>query len=147
MLIYKLKVCIVTSNIRVHKEKLNLFSLPFRKKYRSPFEIIALMLEAVKSNGAARFYLMKHAGINCAQLNNYLESLAEMGFIETDIKEGRVLYRASERGLEFLKQYYVLQGMLLNTYIQNKPTSALYETEYGTFNGQQRCVTRFARRL
>jgi len=133
--------------MRVRKDKLNIFGLPFRKKYRSPFEIIALMLESVKNNGAARFHLMKHAGINCAQLNNYLESLAEMDFIETDIKDGRVLYRASERGLEFLRQYYVLQGMLLGAYTQNKTTNALYETEYDAFNGQQRCVTRVVRRL
>lgn len=137
----------MTNNLIVRKDKLNLFSLPFRKKYRSPFEIIALMLEAANTHGAARFHLMKHAGINCAQLRNYLESLAEMGFIETDVKEGRVLYKASEGGLEFLRQYYVLQAMLLGTYEQNKPASALYETEYDTFNGQQRCVAHLVRRL
>jgi len=54
-------------------------------------------------------------GTNSAQLKKYLESPTEMGFIETDIKGDQVLYRASEEGLDFLRQYYVLRGMLLNT--------------------------------
>jgi len=93
--------------------KLDLY-LPFRKKYRSHFEIIASMLEAVKDNSVGRFSLMKYANINCTQLKKYLESLTEMGLIDMNIKEGQVLYSTSDKGLTFLKQYYVLLGMLLS---------------------------------
>ncbi len=93
--------------------KLDLY-LPFRKKYRSHFEIIASMLEAVKDISVGRFSLMKYANINCAQLKKYLGSLTEMGLIEVNIKEGQVLYSTSDKGLTFLKQYYVLLGMLLS---------------------------------
>jgi len=87
----------------------------WRKKNRGHFEIIASMLEAVKNNDRALYTLMKHTGSNYAELKKYLESLTEFGFIETDTKEGRVLYKASEKGRNFLRQYYVLLGMLLNT--------------------------------
>ena len=94
--------------------------LPLRKKYRSHFEITALLLEAVKGDGAPRFSIMRQAGINCAQLKKYLGPLHELGFLEKELRDGRVLYRASEKGREFLKQYYVLLGMLLNTYADNR---------------------------
>ena len=102
--------------------KLDLY-LPFRKKYRSHFEIIASMLEAVEDNSVSRFSLMKYANINCAQLKKYLESLTEIGLIDMNMNEGRVLYRTSDKGLAFLKQYYVLLEMLLST--RTKPYSIM----------------------
>jgi len=120
--------------------------LPLHKRYRSHFEIIALMLEAVNDKRVSRFSIMKRAHINCTQLKKYLESLTEMGFIETHTKDGKSLYRASEKGLGFLRQYYVLLGMLLGS-AQNEPAKILYEAEYNGFNGQQHSATRFARRL
>lgn len=92
--------------------ELNLGCLRLQKKYRGHFEIMASIIEAMKDNGVARFSLIKHISTNCTQLNKYLDPLIEMGFIEVNIKEGRILYRASEKGLAFLKQYYVLQEML-----------------------------------
>ncbi len=73
------------------------------------------MLEAVKNSGATRCSIMKHAGTNFVKTKKYLESLTEMGFIETDIKEGRILYRASDKGFGYLRQYYALLGILLST--------------------------------
>lgn len=95
------------------QKKYVLCGFPLGKKYRSHFEIIALMVEAVRDGDQARFSIMKHASINCGQLNKFLSSLVEMGFIQENMKDGRPLYRASERGLAFLREYYVLLGMLL----------------------------------
>jgi len=120
--------------------------LPLHKRYRSHFEIIALMLEAVNDGGASRFSIMKRARINCTQLKRYLESLTEMGFVEMHMKDGRNLYRASERGLGFLRQYYVLLGMLLGA-ARNAPANIIYEAEHNGFNGQQHSITRLPRRL
>jgi predicted transcriptional regulator len=55
---------------------------------------------------------MSQARINCGQLKRYLHSLTEMGFLHTCIDHGHVSYRTSEKGLEFLRQYYILLGML-----------------------------------
>jgi len=97
------------------ERKYGLCGLPLHKKYRGHFEIIALVLEAVKDVGASRFSIMKQAGINCSQLKKYLRSLTEMGFVVMEIKDDRESYRASDVGLEFLKHYYTLLGMLLNS--------------------------------
>ena len=109
------------------QKKYLLCGFPLGKKYRSHFEIIALMVEAVKDGGQAKFSIMKHASINCGQANKFLNSLIEMGFIEQHVAEGRPFYRASERGLAFLRQYYVLLSMLLAAEIGNKRPTFLYE--------------------
>jgi predicted transcriptional regulator len=106
-----------------HK-KYDLCGLPLRKKYRSHFEIIALILDAAKDNGEDRYTLMKHTGVNYAQLKKYLESLAQIGFINANTREGIISYKATEKGLGFLRQYYVLLAILLS----NQTTNAAYET-------------------
>jgi predicted transcriptional regulator len=111
------------------------------KKYRGHFEIIALLLEAVKDNGATRFSIMKHANTNYNQLKKYLHSLTEIGFIEMDKKEDQCFYRTTEKGLDFLRQYYVLLGMLLNAFARSKPVSIIYEAEYDPTSVRQRSAT------
>jgi len=112
---------------------------------------MALMLEAMKDNDAARYSLMKYTSINYAQLKKYLKCLIETGFIETDIRKGQVLYKASEKGVVFLRQYYILLGMLLNVYTQNKQANIDYQAEYAALNRPQNSAkhlaTPFARRL
>jgi predicted transcriptional regulator len=70
---------------------------------------------------------MKHASINCGQLNKFLNSLIEMGFIHESVKDGKVVYRASERGLDFLRQYYILLSMLLAAENGTRRTNIAYE--------------------
>ena len=69
------------------QEKYHTCGFPLGKKYRSHFEIIALIVEAVKDSGQAKFSIMKHSNINCGQLNKFLFSLVEMGFIEQCMAE------------------------------------------------------------
>jgi predicted transcriptional regulator len=108
-----------------------LFYSPSREKYRtskflnlrknrSHFEIFALILEAGNKDCAIQYSLMKHANTSHVQLKKYLGSLIRMGFIETNVKDGRILYRTSKKGNSFLAQYYVLLGMLANAQTQNK---------------------------
>jgi len=126
--------------------KHNLCTSPLHKKYRSHFEIIALLLEAVKDNGATRFSIMTHAGINYNQLK-YLHSLTEIGFIDIDRKEDQCFYRTTEKGLDFLRQYYVLLGMLLSAFARNKPASIVYEAEYDATSVQQQSATQLVTSL
>ena len=84
-----------------YKRELNLHLLAWRKKNRSHFEIIASMLEAVKDRGTARYFIMKHAGINSSQLKKYLKSLTEIGFIETNIKEDGFYTELARKDLTF----------------------------------------------
>jgi predicted transcriptional regulator len=127
--------------------KNNLYSLSLHKKYRGHFEIIALLLEAVKDNGATRFSINKHVNTNYSQLKKYLRSLTEIGFIEMDKKEDRCFYRTTEKGLDFLRQYYVLLGMFLNAFARNKPASIVYEAEYDATSVQQQSATQLVTSL
>ena len=127
--------------------KHDLFNSPLHKKYRGHFEIIALLLEAVKDNGATRFSIMKHADTNYNQLKKYLPSLTEIGFIEMVKKEDQCFYRTTKKGLDFLRQYYVLFGMLLNAFARNKPASIVYEAEYDATSVQQQSATQLVTSL
>ncbi len=105
---YKMANCI---------SQLHTVSLPAQKKYRSNYEIFALMLETVKENngnGRARFSIMKNSSVNSAQLKKYLQSLSDMGFIQTDDAGRRIVYKATDRGLDFLKHYNALQRLMLS---------------------------------
>jgi predicted transcriptional regulator len=103
--------------------------LSLRKKYRSNLEIMALMIEAVKG-GAGQYSIMRHVGVNHAQLKKYLGTLFDMNFVEANSKEDAVLYRATEKGLAYLRQYYVLLGMLLTACAQDRPNVLVYEAKH-----------------
>ena len=93
-----------------------MITVPMQKRYRSSFEIFAMMIEAVKGNngnGSPKFAIMRNTSINSAQLKKYLRSLSEMGFVEIGNAGDRVVCRATDRGLDFLRQYNILQRMML----------------------------------
>ena len=127
--------------------KHNLCNLLLHKKYRGHFEIIALLLEAVRDNCVTRFSIMTHANINHSQLKKYLYSLTEIGFIRIDVKEDQCFYRITKEGLDFLRQYYVLLGMLLNALARDNPTNIFYEPEYDSTTEQQQSATQLVTSL
>jgi predicted transcriptional regulator len=108
------------------QKRYHLCGFPLGKKYRSHFEIVALMVEAVKDYGQAKFSIMKHASINCSQADKFLSSLTEMGFVERYMMTGRPTYRASERGLTFLRQYYALLSMFLISENETKQSAVVF---------------------
>jgi predicted transcriptional regulator len=87
-------------------------ALIFGKRYRSSFEIIALILEAA-CEGASRFAIANRLNTNYFQLRRYLNYLIRMGFIDAEPNGKQILYKTSEKGLEFLKLYDALLKMLL----------------------------------
>lgn len=111
-----------------YEEQLNLICFRLNKKYRSEIEIIALILEAAKHAGMGRYYLMKQTGINFSQLKKYLETLIKLGFVEADIKERKVFYRASQEGQAFLGQYNILRDMLMGAYSRNGSANLIYSS-------------------
>jgi len=78
----------------------------------------------MKDHSATLCSLMEHSCVSYTLLKKYLNSLVELGFIEIDIKEGRISYRASDKGLDFLRQYYILQEMLTNS-VRNRPMNVV----------------------
>jgi predicted transcriptional regulator len=109
------------------QKRYRLCGFPLGKKYRSHFEIIALMVEAVRDVGQPKFSIMQHASINCRQADKFLSSLTSMGFIEQYVMSGRPMYRASERGLAFLRQYYVLLSMFLVSEDESRQPAIIHQ--------------------
>jgi predicted transcriptional regulator len=91
-----------------------MYCIALQKKYRNHLEIIALMLEAVKGKGARRFSIMRRTSVNSAQLKKYLGSLTELGLVEVDAAGEGAVYKATDRGREFLKHYNILQRIMWN---------------------------------
>jgi hypothetical protein len=50
-----------------------------------------------------------------------------MGFIEQYSLGGRLMYRANERGVAFLRQYYVLLSMFLASENETKQPAIVYQ--------------------
>ena len=84
----------------------------FDKRYRSSFEIIALILEAA-CEGASRFAIANRLNTNYFQLRRYLDYLIRIEFIDVKPNGRQILYKTSKKGLEFLTLYKVLLRMLL----------------------------------
>jgi predicted transcriptional regulator len=78
------------------------------KKYRGHFEIMALILDAARDKYVTRFSMVKYSNTNYAQLKRYLRVLIEMRLIEVRVIDGRVLYKTSVEGIDFLERYYAL---------------------------------------
>lgn len=102
--------------------------LPLNWKYRSHFEIIALMLESVRDADATGFSMMTYANTNSRQLGRYLHVLRKLGFINVVVGKNQILYRASKSGIEFLRQYYILLGMLLGPPVRDRPAAECVTT-------------------
>lgn len=108
----------------------NLCQLPLSKKYRSHFEIMATILDVAKCGSGDRYFLMKRTGINYAQLKKYLGSLTKIGFIEIRMRGQQMLYCATEKGVAFLRQYYVLLAMLTNVYAPGEQSQIIYQAQH-----------------
>ncbi|MEM3789071.1 MAG: winged helix-turn-helix domain-containing protein [Candidatus Bathyarchaeia archaeon] len=83
----------------------------FGKKYRSSFEIIASILE-VAVERVSRFVIANRLSTNYMQLRRYLSYLVRMGFIDAEAHGKQILYKTSEKGVEFLRLYHTLLAML-----------------------------------
>jgi predicted transcriptional regulator len=91
---------------------------------------MALILSTLKYNGIPRYSIMKQTGVNYAQLRRYLESMSKTGFIEISMKGGKVVYRASQKGIAVLTQYNILQDILSGAPLGANP-EALSVKDYG----------------
>ncbi|MEM1563653.1 MAG: winged helix-turn-helix domain-containing protein [Candidatus Bathyarchaeia archaeon] len=101
-------------------------TLIFGKRYRSSFEIIALILEAA-CDGASRFAVANHLKTNYILLHKYLDYLVRIGFVDVEHNGRQILYRTSKKGFEFLKLYHSLLKMLLDVTEEKMIVNVAYQ--------------------
>ncbi len=70
---------------------------------RSKLKIIMDIL-AIANGGANKTKIIYSANLNFNRANKYLEELTELGLIAIENVNGRMIYKTSEKGREFLKK-------------------------------------------
>lgn len=71
------------------------------RNYRDPLTIMAMILDATM--GISKTHVMYRARLSHAMLENYLEKLLALGFLQYDQKTR--LYSRTPRGTTFLKSF------------------------------------------
>jgi len=74
------------------------------RQRRDRLYIMAELLRIAKG-GSFKTHLMYGANLSFAQLNDYLSFLILTGLLETVQEGGKLVYRTTPKGLEFLTNY------------------------------------------
>lgn len=81
------------------------------RKRRDRLYIIAEILRMAK-NGSLKTHLMYGANLSFAQLNDYLLFLISTRLLKTVKEDGRLIYKTTSKGLEFLTNYEKIISLL-----------------------------------
>jgi len=80
-------------------------------KRRDKLVIIAEVIDIAKY-GTSKTHIMFKANLCFSQLNQYLSVLIETGLLEKQVVEGREIYRATEKGLDFVEKQCEIINLL-----------------------------------
>ena len=80
-------------------------------KRRDKLSIIAEILEIAK-DGTLKTQIMYRANLSFAQLNDYVKFMLKTGLINKFRANGKDVYEATEKGLEFLQRHSELTELL-----------------------------------
>lgn len=78
---------------------------------RDKLYIIAEILEIAK-DGVLKTQIMYRANLSFTQLNDYLKLMLKNGLLENIISNDKEIYKATEKGLDFLQRYHEITGLL-----------------------------------
>jgi predicted transcriptional regulator len=80
-------------------------------KRRDKLVIIAEIIDIAK-NGTSKTHIMFKANLSFIQLNQYLSALMETDLLEKRVVEGREIYRATDKGLDFVEKQCEIINLL-----------------------------------
>lgn len=75
-------------------------------------QVIIAEITKIARNGALKTQIMYRAKLCFSQVNEYLELLQKFDFLEKSAENGKEVYRATPKGLEYLLRQQELQQML-----------------------------------
>lgn len=99
-------------------------------KRRAKLVIMAEIVGLAKK-GTSKTNIMVKANLSFSQVNHYLELLSQAGLLETSSINRRVIYMATEKGLEFMERQFQIMD-LLNEDRHEKSVKTLFE--YNAFS-------------
>jgi predicted transcriptional regulator len=73
-------------------------------KRRDKLDIIAQITE-IAQNGALKTQIMYRANLSFSQLGEYLAMLGKINLLEKSSEQGREVYRATAKGIDFLERH------------------------------------------
>jgi predicted transcriptional regulator len=80
-------------------------------KRRDKLYIVAEILEIARE-GTLKTQVMYRANLSFTQLNEYLDFMLKISLLEKDTLHGRQIYRATDKGLDFLQRYREINELL-----------------------------------
>jgi predicted transcriptional regulator len=80
-------------------------------KRRDKLCIIAEILE-ISKDGTLKTRIMYKANLSFAQLNEYLKLMLKIGMLDKFVYNGKDVYAATEKGLDFLQRHGELTELL-----------------------------------
>jgi predicted transcriptional regulator len=80
-------------------------------KRRDKLFIIAEILEIAK-DGTLKTQVMYRANLSFTQLNDYLTFMLKIGLLDKIVINERDVYRATDKGLDFLQRYREINELL-----------------------------------
>jgi predicted transcriptional regulator len=91
--------------------ELNSFTTETSTKRRDKLSIIAEILEIAKE-GTLKTQIMYKANLSFAQLNEYLKFMLKIKLMQKLVNQGKDVYIATEKGLDFLQRQCELTELL-----------------------------------
>ncbi|HXX87360.1 MAG TPA: winged helix-turn-helix domain-containing protein [Candidatus Acidoferrum sp.] len=80
-------------------------------KRRDKLYIVAEILEIARE-GTLKTQVMYRANLSFTQLNEYLDFMLKISLLEKDHSHEREVYRATDKGLDFLQRYREINELL-----------------------------------
>jgi predicted transcriptional regulator len=80
-------------------------------KRRDKLYIMAEILEIAKE-GALKTQIMYRANLSFTQLNDYLQFMLKIKFLDRTIQNDKEIYKSTEKGLNFLTRYREITELL-----------------------------------
>jgi predicted transcriptional regulator len=80
-------------------------------KRRDKLYIISEILEIAK-DGVLKTQIMYRANLSFTQLNDYLKFMLRINLIEKNVENGKEVYKATEKGMNFLQRYREITELL-----------------------------------
>lgn len=99
-----------------------------KPKRRDKLIIIAEIID-IASKGTSKTHIMFKANLSFSQLNQYLELLIQTELLERSTCGGKEVYRATQRGIEFMeKQCQIVSFLNIDAHQNNIKTSFDFST-------------------
>lgn len=84
-----------------------------RKQKREHFRIISNIL-SFTFNGSLKTHIMLKVNLSYAQLQNYIPMLVRLKLLEVSTSQKAIVYRTTEKGMNFLRRFNELDDLLKN---------------------------------